>query len=79
MNAAERPVAAVIVTDLMQRASPSQRGELRSTLAQAGSWSSVSGTAPGGGRRGGARRLGNDPPRAGILEQPTAVVAPLTR
>jgi hypothetical protein len=36
MDAAERPVAAVLVTDLMRQVSPSQIDELRSTLEQSG-------------------------------------------
>jgi HEAT repeat protein len=36
MDSAERPVAAVLVTDLMRQVSPSHREELRSTLEQAG-------------------------------------------
>src|SRR5262245_57284109 len=36
MDAAHRPVAAVLVTDLMRRVSPAQIEELRSTLEQAG-------------------------------------------
>src|SRR5262249_8191630 len=36
MDSAERPVAAVLVTDLMRQVSPSQTEELRSTLEQAG-------------------------------------------
>jgi len=36
MDAAERPVAAVFVTDLMQQVSPAQTEELRSTLEQSG-------------------------------------------